>query len=301
MTANGGVRIFDHRSFASYFSAFLAHSKANSRTFSLRYLCRQSGVKSPSMFTWFASGKRLPTPEILDRLSEALKWSPAEHAYAQLMVGYEKSDSSLERSHLFEKMQAITAPADMTTISAQAKSVFSKWYTMAILEMTNLADFQCNAEWISKRLGSRITSNEIEEAIEILKEEEFLIDDGNGGWQRNTASHRTRDNVSIKAVRGWHSQMMKLGQQAIHIQDPDERFFTGATLTISASQLKQAQALIAEFREKFIAMTQVSGGDETYHFAIQFFRLTGPLSSDEERRNLAASEAATSSKPGKVG
>ncbi len=97
------VNIFEHMRFSTYFSAYLLQEKRGQRSFSLRRLCRQTGVKSPAMFTWMASGTRLPSPDILERLCPILGWSPAEHAFAQLMVNAEKTDSSIERERERDK------------------------------------------------------------------------------------------------------------------------------------------------------------------------------------------------------
>jgi uncharacterized protein (TIGR02147 family) len=277
------IDIFEYHTFASYFAAYLEHQRLTRRDFSLRQLCRHTEVKSPSLFTFIASGKRQATQGLLEKLSPVIGWSPAEYAYATLLLQYERTESSLERQVILERLQSIAVPKSVTYISGKGFSLFSKWYYAPILEMTRLQDFRWESSWIVKRLGEKISEEDVDAAIQFFLENNFIEEDPEKKYRLCHVSRRTRDNELRPIVRAWHSEMMKLAQKSLHLQAPEERFITGITLTIDKEKMKEAQELISDFREKFIRTIQAENGNETYQLSVQFFRLTEYVESDPEK------------------
>ncbi len=268
------VTVFNYETFASYFAAYIEDQKKTKRNFSYRFLCRKTGIKSPALLTWLATGKRLPTPDILEKLNDAFNWRPDEYAYAQSLVSFERSKSDSDRMLHLKKMREIAPAKNLTILEKAATDIFLKWHIATILEMTHLKDFKLDTQWISERLGGKISPAEVQSALNVLTKTGLMVEDAEKGLRREGKSLRTRDNIPIYAVRGWHSEMMKLAQRAVHLQEPAERFFSGVTMTIDEARMPEAQALLAEFRERFVTLVQTDQGNETYHFAVQFFRLT---------------------------
>lgn len=289
------VSIFDYETFAAYFAAYIAEQKQVRRIFTFRYLCKVTGIKSPGQINAIASGKRFPTPDILEKLNEALNWKPNEYAFAQALIAYERAKTDAEKAVYWQKMREIAPTKNLSFLEKANTDIFLKWYIAAILEMTHLKDFKFDLAWISDRLGGKVSPNEVQNAIDILLKTGTAVKDQKYGLRRPQTVLRTKDNVPIYAVRGWHIEMMKQAQRAIHLQSPDERFFSGSTITISANRIKEMQALLAEFRERFVKLTEVDQGDETYHFAIQFFRLTQAASNGDEnsREKITRTQAST--------
>ena len=268
------VKVFEFESFASYFTAYVEAQKKSRPTFSYRVICRDTGIKSPALLSWYASGKRVPTPDILEILNDYIGWKPDEYAYAQSLASYERAKTHQEKVGHLERMRAISPLKNLTILEQAAINVMMKWYIVTILEMTHLKDFKPEVDWIFERLGERVSKEQIEEAFEALIETGLFVREADGRLTRPSKSIRTKDNVPNFAMRGWHVEMMKLAQRAIYLQEPTERYYSGVTMTIDSSKMKEAQSMLAEFRERFVAVAQEEGGDETYHFGFQFFRLT---------------------------
>lgn len=270
-----GVVVFEFESFARYFTAYMDAEKRIRPSFSYRVICRDTGIKSPALLSWFASGKRIPTPDILEILCDYVGWKPDEYAYLQSLVGFERAKNHQEKVFHLERMRSLSPVKNLTKLEQAAIDMMMKWHIVTILEMTHLKGFQSDPDWIFKRLGGRVSKEQIVEAFAILQETGLLVRGEDGTLSRPNKSLRTKnENMPIAAVRKLHCEMMGLAQKAIYLQETSERFFTGVTMTIDSKRMKEAQAMLAEFRERFVPVVQEEGGDETYHFALQFFRLT---------------------------
>lgn len=271
------ISAFDFETFSDYFAHYLALQSKVKKNFSYRQLCRRTGIKSPAMLTWLAKGTRLPTPYILEQLREVMEWKPGEFAYIQSMVNAERSESTAEKEYHQSKMRELKPAEPTSLLENETISIFSKWFLIAILEMTNLADFDSSPIWICERLGGRISEEDAASAIELLLKVGLLEKSPDGRLSQPLKRLRTKDNAPITAVRKWHEEMMRLGQNAVHLQEPEHRFFSGISLAIDSSEMAEAQKVLGEFRERFISRFEKKGGNEVYHFAIQYFGLTQPV------------------------
>jgi len=270
------VDIFKFSTFSAYFSAYVQNEKEDRPSFSYRVMCRDSGIKSASLLTWIASGKRLPTPDVLEKLNEYIGWSPDQYAYAQALVNFEKAKTAAEKNVYLERMQQI-APSPHLTLLEQAQiEVVMKWHVLAILEITSLKDFKYDLDWIYDQLEERIDKSQIQDAInKLLKTGILELSEGNK-LLRPIKHLFTKDHVAIAGAKNLHVEMLKQAQRAVYMQSPEERFFSTTVMGVKVSKLKEAQALLAEFRSRFIELCECGEEpEEIYQFGINFFRLAG--------------------------
>src|SRR5690606_8524903 len=100
-------------------------------------------------------GKRLPSSSTLFKLLKFMKLSESEAAFARALVGRKRATDIAEQRYYIKKMKALRPrPAEWPLPNDTSEfQILSKWYFAAIIEMTNLADFKEDPQWISHRLG----------------------------------------------------------------------------------------------------------------------------------------------------
>lgn len=276
------LNIFDYDRFCEYFAAYVHEEKKQHKAFSYRYLASRLKFKSPSALLWMAKGTRLPSPDFLLKLRDYMGWQPNEYAYAQALVGLERAKNPEERKLYLERLKQIRpATGDLTIMDRKIVEAISHWHCVAILEMTHLVEFKNDSKWISERLGHIVTIEEVEHALTTLSEVGLIRIDKDSTLVRLKQGLRTPPNVPIQAVRSFHCEMMKLAQSAVYMQEPDERYFSGLTLSLNSKRLKEAQTFLADSTENFVELMH-EPGDQVYHLAVQFFRLTATTSSSME-------------------
>ncbi len=268
--------IYGFPDFSSYVSHYVKARKDADPSFSYRRFSRRLGLKSESLLRMVASGKRRATPDLVYRIGTALGFNTKELEYADALAGLQRSRNLLEKTRYAEKLRLLSPDSQTQLIELDHLEFISSWQHIAILEMTELADFRNDPLWISQRLGGTISARSSSEALERLKRVGLLRQNADGSLSRLAKSLKTPPNVPSRAVRGFHRQMITKAIEAIETQSVNERLLESMTLTIDTSKLKAVADLAEEFRKKVTKVAQAEGGDETYQLNLQFFRITDP-------------------------
>jgi uncharacterized protein (TIGR02147 family) len=271
--------IFHFPDFSSYVAHYVKARKDADPSFSYRRFSRRLGLKSESLLRMVASGKRKATPDLVYRIGAALGFNSKELEYAEALAGLQRARNLVEKSRFADKLRQLSPELDGAQpqlIEIDHLEFISSWQHIAILEMTELADFRHDPIWISQRLGGAVSVRAVIDALERLKRVGLLKQNSDGSLTRIAKSLKTPPNIPSRAVRGFHRQMINKALDAIEGQNVTERLLESMTLTVDSSKLKAVTELAEEFRKKVAKVAQVERGDETYQLNIQFFRLTDP-------------------------
>jgi uncharacterized protein (TIGR02147 family) len=114
--------IFNFEIFSEYFRAYMQERKRIQPAFSMRFLCRKTGIKSPAVFAWIASGKRLPSKANLEALRQVCDWRTEEFEYAQLMILLARARSKVERLALKQAMASLIPRPHVVHLTQDASS-----------------------------------------------------------------------------------------------------------------------------------------------------------------------------------
>jgi uncharacterized protein (TIGR02147 family) len=252
--------------------AFKSKQERNPR-YSLRVLARQMGFKCHSSLLLLYQGKRKIRPEHVDRISAGLKVPDSEVPFLRALVGLQNSRTEGDRQHYLEQMKALYPATDFSLIEVERFRLVSDWVHMAILEMTQLADFQPDFDWIVRRLQFAPTREQVVVAVERLFRLGLMRSEGDR-WLKTNVRLTTPKDFPSESIREHHRQVLMNGARALHEQSVDERVFNSCAMTIDASKLAQAKDLIAKFRTEMAKLMEKSPGDETYQLTVGFFKLT---------------------------
>jgi len=268
--------IYDFADFASFFDARMKHAASESAAWSFRFLSRRLKMRSPSLLNMVAKGKRQATPALLTKICAALDLTEHEASYARALVSLRRAKTASDKAHFTEVLLALRPKGKTLLVELDAFEAVASWHHFVLLEMGHLADFRPDPAWVARALGGAVPVAEIEAAFERLVRFGIFKRTPDGTYERTATDWRTPSNVPSTAIRTFHKQMLARAADAIDEQEVGDRYFTGTALTIDASQLEAAQQLIAEFRQRFVSVFQSRAGDETYHLAVQFFRVSAP-------------------------
>ena len=153
------IAIFDHADYRSYLREQLLMRMKKNPEFSLRAFSRLLGI-SPSFLSRVLSGQRALTPEQAHPISKALKLSSRESQYLELLTLIERTSDQQAKASLLERRRIAQTQAGAATVSTDlsidAFRVVSEWYHVALLEMTELNQFDDFTETeIARKLGDR--------------------------------------------------------------------------------------------------------------------------------------------------
>lgn len=237
--------------------------------YSLRSFARDLAMPA-SKLSQTLSGKCGISPTRASRIAQRLRFSKEETAFFIDLVSAEHSRSPSIKRQALEKI------ADSNTkyslLSLEEFQAISAWHNLAIIEMTHLADFKNDPQWIGQRLG--ISATQVKESIErliklgLLKRQGMKLIDTN-------LHLRVGNDVLSKVVQTFHIQIMNQAKKALISQPVEDREFASTLLAIDPLKLPEAKQALQEFRRKFCQNIQKgkSPKNKLYSLSMQFFEI----------------------------
>lgn len=132
--------------------------------------------------------------------------------------------------------------------------IISDWHHNAILALLK-TDGIWNKKAIAKSLG--LSVYEIKMALSRL-EDINLVQTKNGTYQTSIANPVTSSNVPNLALRKYHKQMLSKAVDSIEEQLPTEKVIRTETLAFNKDDLKEVNALAADFMGKLVQISKKS-------------------------------------------
>lgn len=274
MSDDSPLSIYECPSFAEFFAAYVQKRKGNERSYSFGVISRILKGCAPSLLAMIARGERTPQPDLLLRLCGHMGLTKKETEYAEALVGYERAKTAQEKTHFLERLRLLKPLNEDLLVELDTFDLIHRWHNVAICEMADLKGFKDDPRWISMRLGGLITADQAAESLNLLFRLGLLRRDESGRIKKVARGYKTPKNAPSLAGREFQRQMFLKAEDALANQAVDERYFTGSTIAISTAKIEQAAQLIGDFREAFKKLIGQPDGNEVYHLAIQFFRVT---------------------------
>ncbi len=248
---------------------FSEAKQANPR-FSLRAFARRLGLSHSSLSEILAGTRRVSRRKA-EQISKALGLAP---------------DITIEFFEEFDSagcLLPVPPRFRRRTLGEYEFRLVSSWHYFAILSLAETAGFVYCPLWISERLG--ISLAQAKEALHVLEELRFLVENGDG---TATLTHRrlsSRDGVLDTAVQKNHLESLKLAQKALRKQPLKRRYFTSMTLALAPEQIPQIKELIRLHLNQVDSAAEAGSKREVYKLNVQFFALTQgvPENSNEEK------------------
>ncbi len=172
------------------------------------------------------------------------------------------------------KSGRIKKTKDFANLELEKFAVISDWYHFAILELTQVSDFQSDPRWVAKKLN--LTVSEVNIAISRLKNL-GLIAETNGKLTNISGNNTTLNDskYSSSAARKMQKQILQQALTAVDEVPVTSRNQTSMTMAISTARLPEAIACIKKFRREMShILEQDSKKDAVYQLSVSLFPIT---------------------------
>lgn len=258
--------------------AFERAQKQN-RAFSLRALAKKLGVSAPFVSKVLSGKTDLPFERVADFVLHLKMDKISEN---RLVKSY--ADTKIE------KMMGLQPRANSSTADVMEKYVeigekqfflLSRWYYIAILDLSACKGFSDSPEWVAKKM--RMTVPEADQALRFLKAQNYLIQDANGAWVKNEEHLRFPTKESRDPIRAYHELMMK---KAIHHlqtrtsqEDFNRRLISGIWIGANPANFEKAMDRLNEAMYEAAQILSEGECSEVYYLSSQLF----PVTRSEER------------------
>jgi uncharacterized protein (TIGR02147 family) len=268
--------IYTFFNYREYLSALFNYNKAISPVFSHRYIVSKAGFKSPNSLKNVINGERHLSVEGAERFAAAFKMEKKERIFFISMVKFNTAQSPAEKEQCLAdllKLRQSSSPADINDAQME---ILSKWWHIAIREITALPDFKNSSLWISRVLTPPITHGDAGASLRLLKKLGF-IRKTKDGWKPVEKTMQSDPEVSHVYAARFHREMIRLGMESISRFKHDLREISGTTLRLSRHDIPRVKTFIQNFRRQLLDFAASSeSADQVYQLNFQFFPLVKP-------------------------
>lgn len=256
-----------------YLQEALAVKRRQNPLFSMRAWAQQMGFRNHTSLLFLLKGQRPIRPEHIEKINRGLRLEGNEEKYFRLLVQLQHVTSPQDRMDCEDQMRLLMPDGEQSLLEVDQFKSIADWIHMALLEMTELEDFNSSPAWIVSRLKFPISEVQVSEALNRLLQLGLLERQGDSLVKTQARLTTPKDRAS-ESIREHHRQVLNNALHAIDQQGIHERVFNSCTFTVDSAKLEEAKNLILKFRSDMSKLMEKKQGDETYQLAVQFFKLT---------------------------
>ena len=268
---------FEFTTCAEYLRAARQSHPGNRKgTLTLDRWCSQLGYRSPRSVAMVLKGQRVPSAEMMEKLSINLKHTEKEHRYFGLLVQLDRyRQQKRDTQDIVVQMERLNPRLKESPFFCdnQLFSYLSDWYFFPIKQLIASPGFRDDAAWIRERLRGKVTIRQIKDAIETMVRLEIL-ERTKEGLTVKKACVRSADDVPMRSGRVHQKQMMTRAAEALEEQDVNEREISSATFRMDPARIPQAKEALREFRKSFAEEFLDEKSESIFQINIQYFQHT---------------------------
>jgi uncharacterized protein (TIGR02147 family) len=263
------------------FRAYLNHVRTNypgmKRPITLERWAKKLSYRSPRSIAMVLKGQRLPSEELVLAFANDLTHSENERRYFELLVRKEKYRGNVPKA-IAEELQKLNPKLiRRRALDAEVFSYVSAWHNYVILQMFSTPGFRaCKADdcvaWVHRRLGEKITKEDVEASISLLERLKFIEKENSGRYRLSAEDPLIAiEEIPSAAGRRHHNEQMDQAKDALQRAPGSEREFTCLTLRANRSKLPEIKKAIREFRDKFDKDFFDEQSEDVCQLNVQFF------------------------------
>ncbi len=222
-----------------------------------------------SFLSMVLSGQRGISEDNLDRIAKALDLSTSEASYLKWLRQLVESQEQPEKLRALERIQRFRKYRNLNPKETEVFKFHAHWYYVAIRELVALPDFSADPLWIQSHLRFPVPLLVIKQTFEFLLEHKFIARSEDGKhFLPNKLLDATGGVFNVMVVQ-FHTEMLKLIEQAIHDIPKPERHINSCTVPIGFEDYPRLLEILDEMRSKILQLSSKSQNkDSVYHISI---------------------------------
>lgn len=233
--------VFAYHLYTSFLKDFFKYLNSG-KLMNLRDLATKAGVTA-SFLSLVSNGKRVPSLENIQRISLALGLSKEERRAVELLYQIGESPVDQIRQESLEELQSFKHYQNENQKEIEAYRYLSKWYFVAVRELTQMTGYRHEALWIRQALGKSITISQAEEAMAFL-ESAGLIESKGGQFVATAKSIRCDEGVYKLSLGAFYRQIFDLASQSIDQIPRSERHLASHTFCFSKKNFEKIRKIL---------------------------------------------------------
>lgn len=274
---------FDFRKFLADHLAFLRQTNAD---FSFQKLVDNYGLNSRSHYIDIING-RILTRRFLPAYEKICDFNEKDAEYFRTLVAFNQSKSIDNKKEMFEKIIRLAPNLETIQLEHEVYDYFGHWYIPAMISILDIFRHEKDHRILAKQFNPQITAVESRKALNTLKKIGFIAwDTEKNEWIFHRKFFKCTKESQAVALRQFHLQMHKLGNDAYTQQFEDQTFST-LTVSVSEQTRREIDVMISELKDRVMEKAKEDCQPEVVvQVNFQSFLLSQP-----KRKNTEKGEA----------
>ncbi len=278
--------IFEFTDYHQFLKAYYLFNKSKKRSFSFRYLARNSSI-SPSMLAAAINGKRRISATIAEKIATAFDLSGRETDYLIALVRFEKAKTHADKNEAFSRIVHFRGQSRIKFLDTDQYEYYSHWYHSAIRELISLPFFREDPAWIAQMLFPNITAVQAQKSLQLLQRLAIIQRDETGKLCQTNKAISSEYEIQTLSLRNFSREMIDRAKESLETVPVELREISGITLGISNMCIDRLKQRIRLFKEEIVAMVVDDKTDpsDVYQLNIQFFPIVKNSSNRQQDKS----------------
>lgn len=219
-------------------------------------------------------GQRLPSSEMVTRLSRFLGHDEREHRYLELLIEKERRElKALPVSETLKELKDLNKKkgGNQILIEANRFAYMSDWIHFVLRQLIQTRNFKEDYNWIATQLAGKVPVWDLRDAVGRMLKLGVLKRDPAGKLLVVDTDLTTTQDIPVEAVRNHVRQMILRGIEALQEIVPAQREISTVCLRFKKSDFEKARQEIRRFRDTFQQNFSSDDADSVFQINIQFF------------------------------
>lgn len=245
--------------------------------FSWREFCKSAGFSSPNFLKLVCMGQ-----------SKLSKVKACAVARAMGLVGYEEDyfcelvtfcnaeKDSVKKASLLE-MQKIALEHKVRVVDGDAFQYYESWKYPVLRELIPMMPGACPRD-IAEECKEHVSAEEVRDILGFLLKAGFLKKDGEKVYSQTEQTVIGSKEALPIAIRSMHREMANMAARAVDRYSPNERYFTGVTLSVNEEANRRIVAEIDACCKKVLSIAnEYKDQNQVCRINFQFFPVTDKI------------------------
>lgn len=243
--------------------------KSANAAYSLRAFARDLQIPS-SKLSQYLKGDCGISVKKAAHLAKHLRLSAVEVELFICSAEAAHSRDPFSRERAAERLQGLLS-STFSEINMEKFNIIRDWYHLAILELTEIEQFESSIDWLANALG--IPKSQVNAAVERLERLGLLVC-GPGKWTQTLKDFETPSDFSSRAIRDFHHQMIGLADSRFEDIPLAKREIGSVLFGIDQELVPELKKLIRQFQKEAAGLAERSQKKNSlYALNLQFLPL----------------------------
>ncbi len=268
--------LFHYNNYRDFLRDFYQSKKGANPDYSYRAFNIRAQISSPSFYKAVADGQRDLTEKTIAKFAKGLGLNKRETQFFRALVHFNQSQNEKEKIHHFNQISHFKEYNQIREVTPDLYDFFFHWHNVAIYELSKLKEFRENAKWIAEKLDFKISAEDAETSLQLLKTLGLLVKDKKTlKYKAVDKNLATTPEVTSLAVSKYQKNMMQKALENLAEAHHKHRDISGITVATDAAGFAEAQKRIREFRKELnVLLSATPTPDRIYQINFQIFPLS---------------------------